>query len=45
MDQQECLEKIVALEWPMFHTVNGEDRADCEGLRAALGACARGLAE
>lgn len=30
MDLNALVEQIIALEWPMFHQVNGEDRADCQ---------------
>lgn len=30
MNKQELIERIIDLEWPMFHSVNGEDRADCQ---------------
>ena len=30
MEHRELIEKIIGLEWPMFHQVNGEDRADCQ---------------
>lgn len=28
--KSEVIEEIIGAEWPMFHTVNGEDRADCQ---------------
>lgn len=30
MTVTELAERIAALEWPMFHSVNGEERADCQ---------------
>lgn len=32
MDARSCIEAIIDLEWPMFHSVNGEDgpKADCQ---------------
>lgn len=30
MENNELIEQLVALEWPMFHQVNGEDRASCQ---------------
>ncbi len=30
MEHGELIEKIIGLEWPMFHQVNGEDRASCQ---------------
>lgn len=30
MELNALIEQIIALEWPMFHQVNGEDRADCQ---------------
>ena len=30
MKQSEMIDAIVKLEWPMFNTVNGEDRTDCQ---------------
>lgn len=30
MEQRQLIERIISLEWPMFHMVNGEDRASCQ---------------
>ena len=30
MEQKELIERIMELEWPMFHQVNGEERTDCQ---------------
>jgi len=30
MDKEELIRQILELEWPMFHTVNGEERASCQ---------------
>lgn len=30
MENNELIEQLIALEWPMFHMVNGEDRASCQ---------------
>ena len=30
MEKEKLLEEIVRLEWPMFHLVNGDTRADCQ---------------
>lgn len=30
MEQKQLIERIIALEWPMFHMVNGENRASCQ---------------
>ena len=30
MEKEQLLEAIVELEWPMFHEVNGDTRADCQ---------------
>ena len=30
MEKEKLLEDIVRLEWPMFHLVNGDTRADCQ---------------
>lgn len=30
MELNALIEQIITLEWPMFHLVNGEDRADCQ---------------
>lgn len=30
MEKDELIEQLIALEWPMFHMVNGADRAGCQ---------------
>ncbi len=30
MEKKELIDAILEKEWPMFHNVNGEDRADCQ---------------
>lgn len=30
MEHNELVDAIIEAEWPMFHSVNGEDRADCQ---------------
>lgn len=42
MDKQQLIRDIIAIEWEMFHNVNGEDRVSCqtqpktfEGMRSA----------
>ena len=30
MTKKELIDAIVELEWPMFHEVNGDTRADCQ---------------
>ena len=36
MEHNEIVKKIIEIEWPMFHSVNGEDRADCQEDRAGF---------
>ncbi len=42
MNKNEVIEEILRVEWPMFHNVNGETRADCQenlnGFRRMRGA-------
>ena len=30
MEKTALIDAILEKEWPMFHNVNGEDRADCQ---------------
>lgn len=30
MERNDRIDEIIEMEWPMFHSVNGEDRADCQ---------------
>lgn len=30
MEKESIVKEIIALEWPMFHEVNGDTRADCQ---------------
>ena len=41
MDLQEIIQKIIEKEWPMFHSVNGEDRVDCQEDRRVFEAMRR----
>ena len=41
MEQKQCVERIIEKEWPMFHSVNGEDRVDCQEDRTVFEAMRR----
>lgn len=36
MEQNELIEQVIELEWPMFHQVNGEDRTGCQENRTVF---------